>query len=116
MSAITHLYAGVPVTDLEASIDWYTRLFGRDPDFRAGHEILWEIAASATLFIEPDLERAGTGRITLSVTGLDALLDSLAARRIDHEAIETYSTGVRHVKIPDPDGNAIAFAEAPDSV
>ena len=116
MSAITHLYAGVPVADLEASIDWYTRLFGRDPDFRAGHEILWEIAASATLFIEPDLERAGTGRITLSVTGLDALLDSLAARRIDHEAIETYSTGVRHVKIPDPDGNAIAFAEAPDSV
>ena len=116
VSAITHLYAGVPVADLEASIDWYTRLFGRDPDFRAGHEILWEIAASATLFIEPDLERAGTGRITLSVTGLDALLDSLAARRIDHEAIETYSTGVRHVKIPDPDGNAIAFAEAPDSV
>jgi hypothetical protein len=75
MSAITHLYAGVPVTDLDAS----------------------------------------TGRITLSVTGLDALLESLVDRRIDHEAIETYSNGVRHVKIPDPDGNAIAFAEPPDS-
>ncbi|MGH2867309.1 MAG: hypothetical protein ACRDNK_07035 [Solirubrobacteraceae bacterium] len=49
MRAITHLYAGVPVTDLEASIDF-----------------------------------------------------------------ETYSNGVRHVKIPDPDGNAIAFAEPPD--
>jgi catechol 2,3-dioxygenase-like lactoylglutathione lyase family enzyme len=112
MSAVTHLYAGVPVADLEASIDWYTRLFGRDPDFRAGDEILWEIAASATLFIEPDSKRAGTGRIT---TGLDALLASLAGRRIDHEAIETYSNGVRHVKIPDPDGNAIAFAERPDA-
>ncbi len=54
MSAITDLYAGVPVTDLDASIDWYTR--------------------------------------------------------------ETYSNGVRHTKVPDPDGNAIAFAEAPDSV
>jgi catechol 2,3-dioxygenase-like lactoylglutathione lyase family enzyme len=115
MSAITHLYAGVPVTDLDASIDWYTRLFGRDPDFRAGNEILWEIAPAATLFIEPDAERAGTGRITLSVTGLDALLESLAVRRIDHEPIETYSNGVRHVKIPDPDGNAIAFAEPPDA-
>ena len=31
VSAITHLYAGVPVGDLETSIDWYTRLFGRDP-------------------------------------------------------------------------------------
>ena len=113
MSAITHLYAGVPVADLDASIDWYTRFFGRDPDFRAGHEILWQIGASGTLFIEPDAERAGTGRITLSVTGLDALLEVLAVRRIDHEAIETYSNGVRHVKIPDPDGNAIAFAEPP---
>jgi catechol 2,3-dioxygenase-like lactoylglutathione lyase family enzyme len=113
VSTITHLYAGVPVADLDAGIDWYTRFFGRDPDFRAGDEILWEAAASATLFIEPDAERAGTGRITLSVTGLDALLETLALRRIDHEAIETYSNGVRHVKIPDPDGNAIAFAESP---
>lgn len=115
MSAITHLYAGVPVTDLEASIDWYTRLFGREPDFRAGNEILWEIAASVTLFIEPEAEQAGTGRVTFSVIGLDALLESLAARRIDHQAIEAYSNGVRHVKIPDPDGNAIAFAEPPDA-
>jgi catechol 2,3-dioxygenase-like lactoylglutathione lyase family enzyme len=114
MSAITQLYAGVPVTDLEASIDWYTRFFGRGPDFRAGDEILWEIEEHATLFVEPDAARAGTGRITLSVVGLDALLESLTARRIDHDAIENYSNGVRHVKIPDPDGNAIAFAEPPD--
>jgi hypothetical protein len=58
--------------------------------------------------------RAGTGRITLSVVGLDALFESVAARRIDHEPIGSYSNGVRHVKIPDPDGNAIAFAEPPD--
>ncbi len=115
MSTVTHLYAGVAVANLEASIDWYRRLFGRGPDFRAGDEILWEIAASATLFIEPDAKRAGTGRITLSVTGLDALLASLAVRRIDHEAIQTYSNGVRHVKVRDPDGNAIAFAELPDA-
>jgi catechol 2,3-dioxygenase-like lactoylglutathione lyase family enzyme len=115
VSGMNHLYAGVPVANLQASIDWYTRLFGRDPDFRAGDEILWEIAASATLFIEPDSKRAGTGRITFSVAGLDALLASLAVRHIDHEAIETYSNGVRHVKIPDPDGNAIAFAEPPDA-
>jgi catechol 2,3-dioxygenase-like lactoylglutathione lyase family enzyme len=116
VSAITHLYAGVPVADLDAGIDWYTRFFGREADFRAGDEVLWEMTASATLFIEPDAERAGTGRITLSVSGPNALLEALAVRRIDHEAIETYSSGVRHAKIPDPDGNAIAFAEPPDAV
>jgi hypothetical protein len=28
MGAITHLYAGVPVSDLDASIEWYTGFFG----------------------------------------------------------------------------------------
>jgi catechol 2,3-dioxygenase-like lactoylglutathione lyase family enzyme len=115
MSAITDLYAGVPITDLDASIDWYTRLFGRPPDMRAGDEILWDLGEHATLFIEPDPAHAGAGRITLGVAGLDGLLERLAAQGIDHEPIETYSNGVRHAKVPDPDGNAIAFAEPPDA-
>jgi catechol 2,3-dioxygenase-like lactoylglutathione lyase family enzyme len=106
MSAITHLYAGVPVSDLEASIDWYARFFGRPPDTRVGDEVLWEIDEGATLFIEPNEEAAGSGRITFAVTRLDALLDRLAAQRIGYEPVETYSNGVRHVTVPDPDGNA----------
>jgi catechol 2,3-dioxygenase-like lactoylglutathione lyase family enzyme len=113
MSALTDLFAGVPVADLDMSIDWYTRFFGRAPDMRAGDEILWQIDEHAWLFIEPNAAHAGAGRITLGVTGLDALLEHLIAQRIEHGTIETYSNGVRHVTIPDPDGNAIAFAEAP---
>ena len=115
MSAVTSLFAGVPVSDLDASIDWYGRLLGRPPDMRVGDEVLWDIDAHATLFIEPDAAHAGAGRITLGVAGLDAILERLAAEGIEHEPVETYSNGVRHVKIPDPDGNAIAFAEPPDA-
>ena len=78
-----------------------------------GEEILWDIDEHATLFIEPDAARAGVGRITLVAAGLDALLERLGAEGIEHEAVETYSNGVRHVKVPDPDGNAIAIAELP---
>ena len=113
MSAITQLVAGVPVSDLDVGVDWYTRFFGRPPDLRVGDEVLWDIDEHATLFIEPNAEQAGAGRITLAVAGLDALLERLAARRIEHEPIETYSNGVRHVNIPDPDGNRIAFVEPP---
>jgi catechol 2,3-dioxygenase-like lactoylglutathione lyase family enzyme len=113
--AITHLIAGVPVSGLGAAIDWYTRLFGRSPDLRAGEEILWDIDEHATLFLEPDAARAGAGRVTLAVAGLDALLERLAAAAIEREPIGTYPNGVRHVKVPDPDGNAIALAELPRS-
>ena len=110
---ITQLIAGVPVSDLERGIDWYTRFFGREPDMRAGQEILWDVDEHATLFIEPNAAQAGAGRITFAVSGLDALLEGLAARGIAYEPVETYSNGVRHAKIPDPDGNALAFAEPP---
>ena len=116
MSAITQLFAGVPVSDLEASIDWYTRFFGRPPERRVGAEILWEIDDHAWLFIEPSAARAGAGRITFAVVGLDALLERLAANGIEHEPVETYSNGVRHATVPDPDGNAIAFAEPPGTL
>jgi hypothetical protein len=63
MGAITDLFAGVPVSDLAAGIDWYTRFFGRPPDMRAGEEILWEIDAhpdgNVIAFAEPpDAESA----------------------------------------------------------
>jgi catechol 2,3-dioxygenase-like lactoylglutathione lyase family enzyme len=115
MGAITHLFAGVPVSDLDASTDWYTRFFGRPPDRRVGEQMLWEIDERAWLFIEPNAAQAGACRITLAVAGLDALLQRLTAQRIEHEPIETYSNGVRHVNVPDPDGNKIAFAEPPDA-
>jgi catechol 2,3-dioxygenase-like lactoylglutathione lyase family enzyme len=115
MSSLSELFAGVPVSDLDAGIDWYTRFFGRPPDRRVGEEMLWEIDEHAWLFIELDAAQAGGGRITFAVGGLDALLENLSARGIDHEPIETYSNGVRHVKVPDPDGNAIALAEPPDT-
>jgi catechol 2,3-dioxygenase-like lactoylglutathione lyase family enzyme len=113
MSPITALIAGVPVSDLDAGIDWYTRFFGRPPDLRVGDEVLWDLDKHATLFIEPNAAHAGAARITLAVAGLDALLERLTAVGIEHEPIETYSNGVRHVNIPDPDGNQIAFAEPP---
>lgn len=37
--AITHRFAGVPVSDLDASVDWYARFFGRLPDRRIGEEV-----------------------------------------------------------------------------
>ncbi len=63
--------------------------------------------------LRPSSGPSRTDRITFAGSELDALLEHLAAEGIDDGPIETCSNGVRHVKIPDPDGNAIAFAEPP---
>ena len=113
MSAITQLVAGIPVSDLDASIDWYTRFFGRPPDMRVGDEVLWDIDEHATLFIEPNAAQAGAGRITFAVDGLDGLLEHLAAQHIEHEPVETYSNSVRHVKVPIPMGMRLRSQSRP---
>ena len=59
--AITSLFAGVPVSDLPASIDWYTRFFGRPPDMHAGDEVLWDIDEHATLFHRAQRGAGGRG-------------------------------------------------------
>jgi catechol 2,3-dioxygenase-like lactoylglutathione lyase family enzyme len=92
-----------------------TRGSSGDAQTLVGEEVLWEVDEHATLFSEPNAARAGAGRSTFAVAGLEALLERLAAQRIAHEPIETYSNGVRHVNVPDPDGNSIAFAEPPDA-
>jgi hypothetical protein len=113
-SRITHLFAGVPCP-ISTRVSTGTRACSdAPPDHRVGHEMLWQTDEHAWLFIEPNAAQAGAGRITLAVSGLDAL-ERVAVEGIEHEPIETNLNGVRHVKIPDPDGNAIAFAEPPDA-
>ena len=78
---------------------------------RTAEDLLWDVDEHATLFIEPDTARAVAGRITFAVSCLDALMERLSAQGIDYGPIETYSNGVRHVNVPDPDGNVLALAE-----
>lgn len=57
--------------------------------------------------------RAGSALLTLGVEGLDEILDRLASHGVEHEPVETYGNGVRHVVVLDPDGNSLSLAEAP---
>lgn len=57
--------------------------------------------------------RVGGTMITLGVRDLDDILARLARHGIEHEPVETSSSGVRHVEVLDPDGNSLSLAEAP---
>jgi hypothetical protein len=115
LSAITHLFAGVPVSDLDSSIDLYARFFGRPPDSRVGEEVLWEVDEHA--WLSSSRTRRGRARAGSRSPSPGSTRSSSASqlRASSTNRIETYSNDVRHVTVPDPDGNAIAFAEPPDT-
>jgi len=112
------LYSIVCVRDLAASQKWFEVFFGRSADQIIGEEYLWQVGENAWVVIDDRSMRAarvGGTMITLGVTDLDDILARLAAHGIEHEPVETYGSGVRHVEVLDPDGNSLALAEVPAS-
>jgi len=110
------LYSIVPVSDRTKAVEWFAAFFGRPADEVIGEEYLWQVGENAWVVVDDRDVRAarvGQAMITLGVTGLDDILARLAAHGIDHEPVETYSNGVRHVVVLDPDGNSLSLAEAP---
>jgi hypothetical protein len=109
------LYSVVCVRDRAASQKWYEVFFGRPADVVIGEEDLWQVGENAWVVIDDRSMRAarvGGTMITLGVTDLSDILARLAAHGIEHEPVETYGNGVRHVEVLDPDGNSLSLAQA----
>ncbi|MDV9169423.1 VOC family protein [Streptomyces sp. W16] len=104
------------MSDRIKALEWFEVFFGRPADEIIGEEYLWRVSENAWVVVDDRdvrAERVGGAMITLGVNDLDEILARLAAHGIDHEAVETYSNGVRHVVVLDPDRNSLSLAEVP---
>jgi catechol 2,3-dioxygenase-like lactoylglutathione lyase family enzyme len=108
------LFAGIPVSNYAALLEWYERLLGFPPAFfPTDTEAVWELAAHRYIYIVQEPEHAGHARLTLFVDDLDALVTQIAARGITPAEQEIYTNGVRKISYRDADGNEIGFGSAP---
>jgi catechol 2,3-dioxygenase-like lactoylglutathione lyase family enzyme len=108
------LFAGIPVTDYAAALEWYERLLGSPPEFFPNDtEAVWELAEHRYLYIEHLPERAGHAMQTIFVDDLDARVAQITERGLEPANRETYSNGVRKITYRDADGNEIGLGGAP---
>jgi catechol 2,3-dioxygenase-like lactoylglutathione lyase family enzyme len=108
------LFAGIPVADFAAALQWYERLLGFPPSFLPHDtEAVWELAEHRYVYIVQQPEHAGHAMHTLFVEDLDALVAQIAGRGLDPTLRETYANGVRKITYRDPDGNEIGLGGAP---
>ncbi|QIK67473.1 VOC family protein [Nocardioides sp. HDW12B] len=109
-----HVFAGIRVSDLEASAAWFERLLGRAADFAPNDtELVWDLNEGGSLFLERSSEGAGFARVTVFVDDLEAFLAAAASRGVEPTKRETYDNGVRHATFHDPDGNDVSFGDLP---
>ena len=108
---MNHVFAGVPVTDLQVGLAWWERLLGRPPDMRPNDdEACWQLTESGWIYVVRDADRAGKGLLTVLVDDLDADLAGIAARGIAVGEV-TEIPGVRRTELTDPDGNRVQFGQ-----
>jgi Glyoxalase/Bleomycin resistance protein/Dioxygenase superfamily len=109
-----HLFAGIPVADYTAALNWYERLFGGPPSFFPHDtEAVWELAEHRLVYIVQRPEHAGHAMHTIIVDDLDGLMAGIAQRGLAPAKQETYPDGVRKATYADPDGNETGFGGLP---
>jgi catechol 2,3-dioxygenase-like lactoylglutathione lyase family enzyme len=101
---MTHVFAGLPVSDYAAAIEWYEQLLGRPPDMiPTDGEAMWHLCESASLYVVVDAQRAGGGHAALAVASLGSLQG------------EPGPGGMPTAVLSDPDGNKLTVFEDPDA-
>ena len=107
------LLAGIPVFDLAAAIDWYSRLLGDNRPFIPNDtEAVWDLAEGRSVYVALDPNRAGHAMVSLyvdDVDDLDARLELAASSDVRPTTSETYDNGMRRVVFRDTDGNEFVF-------
>nr|WP_214662034.1 VOC family protein [Streptomyces polyasparticus] len=56
------IFAGIPVSDCKSAVEWYTKLFGKDPAFFPNEvEAVWQLAEDRYVYVIEDAARVGGG-------------------------------------------------------
>jgi hypothetical protein len=106
------LFACVSVSDLARSADWYSLVFGRNPDIVVhSEEVMWKITESAWLYLLVAPHRAGRGSVTISVGDLRGALTEIGGRGIATGEIEAAGDAGLKSNLTDPDGNVLSVIE-----
>jgi predicted enzyme related to lactoylglutathione lyase len=110
--SIEEVFAGLPVEDLHASVEWYGRLLGREPDFYPNdNEAVWDLGGRGWIYVVVDPERAGRSLLTVLVDDLEEQIEAISGRGLDMGEIDEVPGAVRKSAIEDPDGNRVTFGQ-----
>ena len=110
--AVEHLFAGIPVSDRDAAVEFYERVFGRPPDLVPNdQEAAWRVTDSGWVCLYAGGGPAASAPHTLLVDDLDGFLTDVAERGIATGPVEAIGVSVHQSVITDPDGNRLKVGQ-----
>ncbi|SDS38367.1 VOC family protein [Microlunatus soli] len=108
MAHVDHLLAVLAVSDIAQGREWYSKLFGREPDNNPMDTLVeWQVTGGGWLQVTEDPVRAGHGLFNLAVSDLDEGVREVREMGLQAGEIVEANKGVRLCPISDPDDNRI---------
>lgn len=113
---IDSVFAVVCVADLERSVEWYSRLFGRKPDDRPMEGLAqWRNHGGSGLQLVADRDRAGRGMVTIVTPSIGRARAGLSDANLQLGEDIQGDFGAL-AQISDLDGNQVTLAEPPEGM
>ena len=110
MAVGTDLFAGIPVSDLDRAVDWYSRLLGSAPSFRPNDtEAVWDVNEHGFVYVELLPDKAGRAMVVVFLDDLEQRVGQVRERGIEPAHREVYDNGVGKVTYRDEDGNEVGL-------
>ncbi|MDX8534363.1 VOC family protein [Mesorhizobium sp. VK25A] len=109
---IETIFAHVSCSDLEVSMKWYEKLFGRPPARRPMAGLVeWQFTDSAEVQLFENRDKAGASTLTIGVLPLEPERKRLADAGLEPGPVED-AKDFYIMRMRDPDDNLVVFASA----
>jgi catechol 2,3-dioxygenase-like lactoylglutathione lyase family enzyme len=103
------IFAGIPVRDYDAALEWYKRLLGAEPAFYPNDiEAVWQLAEDRYVYIIQDRDRAGGAVCMIWVDDPVAEVARISGRGLEPVDVEKHDSVWKYV-FHDSDGNEIGI-------
>ena len=113
--SIQTIFARVSCADIEVSVAWYSKLFGKAPLRRPMKGLAeWQFSESAEVQVFEDRKHAGASTLTLGVLPMEPERQRLLSAGLNPGPIEE-ADDYFIMRLRDPDQNLVVFASAKKS-
>lgn len=109
---INSVISVIPVKNFELALEWYKKLFERDPDVVPMEGIAeWRLVGNAWVQVSIDPERAGSTTVVIVVNDVEAQRRALSDTGLLIGEIIEYPEIIKMAEIIDLEGNKISFVQ-----
>lgn len=109
---INSVISVIPVKDFELALEWYIKLFEREPDVVPMEGIAeWQLVENAWIQVSIDPERAGCTTVVIGVQDIESQYKTFSDADFSVGEIVEYPEVIKMMEIIDPEGNKISFVQ-----